>query len=515
MDDHVVKDRASATLWTAADAAAADRFTFNELGIPSSTLMERAALAVAHEIVALRGIEPLDVVCLVGPGNNGADALAVARILSGWGVRAVVSLATSSRNPAAVAQLVAVEAGAVPVYEGRPANLPRRAIVVDGLLGTGAQGALREEIRRALQWQRDISGPRVAIDVPTGIDIDSGGVGDVAFRADLTVTFGCSKPGLHVTPGRSYAGRIVVADIGLSAPPTFVPSRWLVDPLAVAKHVRSLPEGTHKGQRGHVAIVGGGRGTPGAAVLAGTAAMRGGAGMCTVITSSAEVREQLIAYRPELMLAVWDLGVSLLPSAKALVVGPGLTDPDLDDRLATLFDMDPRPSLWDASGLDHIPFGGFPAAPRILTPHPGEAARLLGRADASETWTPARVQSDRMGSALRLAERTGAIVVLKGEGTVVATPDARIFIAVTGGAPLATAGSGDCLAGLGGALLARGLEALHSACVAVHVHGLAGDYAAARHPGPLALDVADGIGEALQVAALDGDPSGWPGFRRG
>lgn len=508
---------APSELWTAATAADADRYTMDDLHVPSLVLMERAALAVAHEVAQLRAGTGLAVVVICGPGNNGADGLAVARQLHGWEIPVSAILATDTANATAAQQRRIAEATGVTVRPLRAAQLGA-AIVVDALLGTGSRGAPRGPIADALAWQRGITGPRVAIDLPSGLDPDTGAVADLAFAADLTVTFVRSKPGLHVTPGKACAGRVIVADIGLHGRPDRDRTHALIEPAFVAMVLSRLAPGRHKGERGHLGIVGGSAGTPGAAVLAGAAAMRAGVGLCTIASDDPGVQAQLVAHRPELMVVPRE-GEPPAPRAEALVVGPGLTDPAAHTGLGKLWREDPRPALWDASALDHVPFGSDCVGPRVITPHPGEAARMLARAEPSSGWTAAKVQAERMRAAAELAARTGAVTLLKGEGTIVAAPPSAqpgtIAINVTGAAALATAGSGDVLSGLGGALLARGLAAWEAACVAAYVHGLCGERLGARAGGPVAMDVADAIGDVIDQAREGVDPPSWPRWRRG
>lgn len=503
---------APSELWTAATAADADRYTMDDLGVPSLLMMERAALAVAHEIAALRAGTGLPVVVLCGPGNNGGDGLAVARQLHGWELPVQAILATDRATAAATEQRRIAEGTGVTVKALAQATAGA-AIVVDGLLGTGSRGAPRGAIADALGWQRGIAGPRVAIDLPTGLDPDTGAVADGAFAADLTVTFVRSKPGLHVSPGRDVAGRVVVADIGLLGRPDRDRTHALVEPDLAAMVLGRLPSGRHKGERGHVGIVGGSAGTPGAGILAGTAAMRAGAGLCTIATGDPVVQAQLVAHRPELMVTGLDFSRPA-PRADALVVGPGLTDPSAQAHLPALWRGDPRPALWDASALDHVPLATAAGGARVITPHPGEAARMLARAEPDAGWDARRIQAERLHAAATLARCFGAIVLLKGEGTIVADPEGRLAINVTGAPTLATAGSGDVLSGLGGALLARGLGAWETACIAAYVHGLAGEALAERGAGPMAMDVADALADAIERARAGFDPDSWPRWRR-
>lgn len=507
-----VDEAAPGELWTAATAARSDRFTMDERGMPSPLLMERAALCVSHEVWALRAGRPVGV--LVGPGNNGGDGLAVARQLHGWGVPVAAWRVTEGGNAAVVEQLRLCRAYGVAVHEGRPGDEEAGRLWVDGMLGTGSRGAPRGGIAEAVAWLWAHGAECVAIDVPTGVDPDTGAVADVAVRAACTVTFARSKPGLHVTPGRGHAGRVVVADIGLLPPPAPRDGLSLLDPAEVAAALRGLPVGSHKGERGHVGIVGGSPGTTGAALLAGAGALRAGAGLVTVASPDPTLATVLLAARPELMMAPLRAQPSeLLPRADALVVGPGLTDPSSQAMLPRLWTEDPRPALWDASALDRLPLrDGRPAGPRVITPHPGEAARLLQRLEPEAGWSGAQVQARRIEAARALAVASGAVVVLKGEGSLVATPDGALAVAVSGGPALATAGSGDVLAGLGGALLARGLSADVAAKVAVHVHGVAGERLGG---GTIALDVAQALPGAMDAVLKAPTHPRWPALRRG
>ncbi|MCX4244601.1 NAD(P)H-hydrate dehydratase [Paraliomyxa miuraensis] len=503
-------------LWTAATSASSDRYTMDDRGMPSPLLMERAALCVSQEVVALAMAEGRAVGVLVGPGNNGGDGLAVARQLHGWGVSVAAWLLAERYNPAVAEQLRLCRAYGVTVHEGMAADEEAGRLWVDALLGTGSRGAPRGRIGVALRWLRARAGPCVAIDLPTGVDPDTGAVAEDAVRARCTVTFGRSKPGLHVTPGRHHAGRVVVADIGLLPPPGLDDRLRLLDPEDVAAALRGLPAGAHKGERGHLGIVGGSPGTTGAALLAGVAGLRGGAGLVTVASPDPTLATVLLAVRPELMTAsMQSEPARLLPRARALVVGPGLTDAASQAMLPRLFVEDPRPALWDASALDLLPvLGGDPAGPRVITPHPGEAGRLLRRLAPDEGWTGTMVQGRRIEAARRLAVATKAVVVLKGEGSLVATPEGAVAVAVSGGPALATAGSGDVLAGLGGALLARGLPPSVAAEVAVHVHGVAGERLG-EAAGAVALDVAEALPSALRAVMDAPDHPRWPALRRG
>ncbi len=512
---------APADLWTASVSAAADRHTIDDLGMPSAVLMERAALCVSAEVERVAAAsDASEVLVLCGPGNNGGDGLAVARQLHVRGRRVRACVVTPEHNAAVADQLELARRHGVELLDVLPSRPSRTCVIVDALLGTGSRGAPRGPVLDALEWMRQLdsdTAPIIAIDVPTGVDVDSGAVPGRAVRASVTVTFQRSKPGLHVTPGREHAGEVVVADIGLIAPAdrlvTTEDRVELIEPAAVARALTGLPPATHKGMRGHVGVIGGSGGTPGAAILSGTGALRAGAGLVTLAGFAAELRSALVQHRPELMLAIDEHDWSI-PEADVLVVGPGMTDARQLDRLPVLDGEDPRSMVWDASGLEGLGHTRSAGA-RVITPHPGEAARLLARLDPSAEWTTAQVQADRCAAARTLARVSGATVVLKGEGTLVADRS-RVAICTTGGPALATAGSGDVLAGAIAALLARGLETWQAACVGVHLHGLAGDRSPAN--GSLALDIANAFTGAMRLAA-DGTgqaiPGRWPALVRG
>lgn len=491
-----MSDRRRVELWDAATSAVVDRHTIEALGVPSSLLMERAALACAHEVVALRRGSALAVRVVCGPGNNGADGLAIARQLHGWGVPASVLFATSKGNEAVAFERRLASAYGVAERSWDDAAHDGAAIVVDAILGTGSRGGPRGEIAAALAAMRPWAGPRLAVDLPSGIDPDTGAVYDDAITAQVTVTFGRSKPGLHVTPARARAGRVVVADIGLVAPASVRPIAELVDPDAVRSLVHAPAGARHKGERGHVGIEGGGAGTPGAAVLATLAAFRGGAGLLTVATGDATLRAAVLSRVPEAMFVAPEAATTV----DAWVIGPGLTQPDAQARVAPRWRDDPTPAVWDAGALEAVE-GDCNGRPRVITPHPGEAARLLARLHGDASWSSARVQADRLAAARALASATGAVVLLKGAGTILAHGD-RVAILPTGGPALATAGSGDVLAGILGALLARGVAPWTAACAGAAIHAAVGELAIRRHPATMAGDLVEAL-DAVDDALVD------------
>ena len=428
--------------------------------------MERAGAAAARLIVERYSPHHVLVVC--GPGNNGGDGYVCARQLRAAGcmVETVrLAPATAADAQRAFAAWQAAGGAAIDALEqAGPCD-----VIVDAMLGIGLQRPLAGSYETAAHWMNGQAVPIVALDVPSGLDADRGAwVGGVAgVCAAMTVTFIADKPGLHTGTGCDAAGEIVVEPLGQ---PAIAATSGLNDPNDFVELRRPRGRDTHKGSFGTAAVVGGARGMAGAAILAARAALRLGAGRVYLTLLGAPE----IAFdpgQPELMLRPFDD----LPEVDAIVAGCGMgTRPEatrtlhrilastaqlvLDaDALNVLAQDDAlRAALFDHQGI------------RILTPHPLEAARLLGVSGA-------QVQADRIANARRLADILRSWVVLKGAGSVIASPDGRCWINATGGPALATAGTGDVLAGILGALLAQSFEAQVAACGGVWLHGAAAD----------------------------------------
>jgi NAD(P)H-hydrate epimerase len=340
------------------------------------------------------------------------------------------------------------------------------------------------------------------VDIPSGLDADTGQPHGAAVRADLTVTMGLAKPGLVGSPGFEYAGEIVVADIGI---PRRVTERarlatFLLEAHEVAPLVPARPASGHKGTFGHLLVIAGSRGKAGAALLCGEAALRAGAGLVT-IAAPPDVQPALERRVRELMVVSYaseaDLA-RLCERKRAVAVGPGIPTDDTTQALVRrLCERLPLPMVVDADGLR--PFAAAldrlrrARGPRLLTPHPAEMARLLGTSSGE-------VQADRLATARRAARTSGAAVALKGARTVVAVPDGQAWINPTGGPALATGGTGDVLTGVCGALLAQGAAPEEALRAAVYVHGRAADLAARKAGtarGLIARDVISHLGAAL------------------
>ncbi|MGT2529963.1 NAD(P)H-hydrate dehydratase [Streptomyces nojiriensis] len=435
--------------------------------LPEGTLMQRAAAGLAAACAGLLGrVYGARVVLLVGPGDNGGDALyAGARLARrGAGVTAV------PMDPARMhaGGLAALRAAGGRVEESVPA---RADLVLDGLVGIGGRGGLRPAAA-ALVERIPAGAVVVAVDLPSGVDADSGEVAGAAVTADVTVTFGAYKPGLLIDPGASRTGAVRLVDIGLELPSPDVEALQHAD---VAELLPVPTASSDKYRRGVVGIVAGSAQYPGAAVLAVAGALRGGAGAVRYVGPAADA---VLARFPETLIG-WG-------RVQAWVVGPGLGEGRAGEVARVL--AEDVPVLVDADGLRGLDAGALRArtSPTLLTPHAGEAAALLGVPRES-------VEAGRLGSVRDLAGRYGAAVLLKGSTTLVASGGSPVRVNPTGTPWLATAGSGDVLSGLAGSLLAGGLSAADAGSVAAYLHGLA----ARLNGGPLlAQDVAAALPDA-------------------
>jgi hydroxyethylthiazole kinase-like uncharacterized protein yjeF len=439
--------------------------------LPPGSLMQRAgaaAAALALELIT----EVLPVLVLAGPGNNGGDALEVAANLRDAGVDVtVLHLAGSAPSPETAAALERCQMDGVTFVDAVPDRT--WALVVDGLFGIG----LTRPVTVTLP---SFTCPVLALDVPSGLDADTGTVVDGAVHATHTITFIGDKPGLHTADGRDYAGSVRVASLDIDPALLPVPEAVLVTRGSFGANLTQRRANSHKGTFGDVAIVGGADGMAGAAILAARAALFSGAGR--VFVAALDTRLSLDPMHPEIMFRA---AAGFAMDGRTLVVGPGMGD-SARNLLAKAIASD-SPLLLDADALNMLAAEpGLQEAVRartrmaILTPHPLEAARLLGV-------TAKVVQADRLAAARELAARCGAVVVLKGSGTVIAQPDGQAAINPTGNAGLATGGAGDVLSGLTGTLLAQGWDAWPAALGAVWMHGAAADLLVEQGIGPIGL----------------------------
>ncbi|MEV7883384.1 NAD(P)H-hydrate dehydratase [Streptomyces sp. NPDC002817] len=447
--------------------------------LPEGALMQRAAAGLAAACADLLGrVYGSRVVLLVGSGDNGGDALYAGARLARRGAGVTAVLLAPERAHAAGLTALRRAGGAVVGVAGAEDLVPRADLVLDGIVGIGGKGGLRPDAARLASVAGASRAAVVAVDLPSGVDADTGEVRGAAIRADLTVTFGTHKPGLLVDPAREYAGSVRLVDIGLS-----LPLEAELEALQHADVARLLPVPTgesDKYRRGVVGIAAGSARYPGAAVLAVAGALRGGAGAVRYVGPAGDA---VIARFPETLVS--DQGPKRAGRVQAWVVGPGAGDDAASVAEVLAADV---PVLVDADGLRLADVGAVRArrAPTLMTPHAGEAAALLGVTRES-------VEEARLESVRELAGRYGATVLLKGSTTLVAdSGGGAVRVNPTGTAWLATAGSGDVLSGLAGSLLAAGLSAVDAGSAAAYLHGLAGRFAAEGAPVG-AHDVADGI----------------------
>ncbi len=541
---------------TAGQMAAIDQATIDG-GVPALELMERAGVALAEyvlEFLAERSGDghehghgcgdggcgghghesgeeaaPPHVLVVCGRGNNGGDGLVVARLLHQEGVPVVVlQLAPNAELSAEARHNRERLPRGLEVVQPAAADWPAvyaelatgAAVTVDAVLGTGIRPPVGPELAALFRAMNDLAVPTLAVDVPSGVAGDDGQVSPSAVAADVTVTIGLPKLGLLLPPGRDYAGRLEVVDIGF-APEVCErlagPWRW----LERADYLELLPPrstSTHKGRCGHLAVVAGSRAYGGAAHLAALGGLRSGAGLITV-AAPAGLETALRVALPEALirpLAETPAGTTapldaaslaaLLDGADALVLGPGLgADAVTDGWVREVLPGLTLPLVLDADGLNALARGGSePAVPGrqvVLTPHPGEFARLTGL-------PLAEVVSRRLELAAWAADRWGAVVVLKGSPTAIGVPGEGTYLNASGDDALARGGAGDVLAGLIGGLLAQGLGAREAALLGCYVHGLAGTAAAGEMSsrGVLVREVAAAIGP--QWLALEREASG-------
>jgi NAD(P)H-hydrate epimerase len=482
---------------TGAESARFDGYAIDGLGVPQPVLMENAGRAVAALTQQLfpRG----EVVGLVGTGNNGGDALVALRSLAAWG-RPVRAVLVGERKTADL-----LHGWDIPVVQDADLDesawgrvLAGSPVLLDGILGTGISGAPRERQAAVIRQTHGSSGPLLALDVPSGVNADTGAVPGTSVLADATICFGHPKLGVLLHPGRARAGRIVAVEIGFPPPdPAVVPfSARVVTPGWASLHRPIREPDTHKNAVGALLIIAGRPGMAGAAVLAARAALRSGAGLVRVGSAEAN-RSILQTAAPEAVFVDTHDAAALeaaVAASAALVLGPGLgTDAYAATLLETILGgVGDRPLLVDADGLNLLAEGRFPglgSVDALLTPHPGEAARLLGT-------TPDAVQRDRPAAALRLAEETGAVTLLKGTPSLVAASGEPLLVDSLGSSALAVGGMGDVLSGVVGSLLAQGLGARTAAALGLFVSGRAAALAGGG-PGLLPSDVVTRLPEAL------------------
>lgn len=463
---------------------ATDAWAIQERGIPSLDLMERAGEGLARLVAELAPDGPVAVVC--GKGNNGGDGLVAARLLRGEGREVAVALLgdPGELRGDAAANLERL-AGPAPVVFA-PAVLGGAVAIVDAVLGTGFSGEPREPAAGAIEAMNAAGAPVIAADVPSGVDASTGAVAGAAVKAAATATFHAGKPGLWIAPGKAHAGAVRVIAIGIPPDAPVQADVGLIGPGVVEAIPRRGSDST-KFSSGAVLVAGGSRGLTGAPSMATEAAGRAGAGYVTACVPASLNLVFEIRLLEAMTVPLPDEDGALTPGsaqavleraarANALVLGPGLGRSE--GALAFAREVAPRvevPLVVDADGLNahagRLDGLAGRAGPTVLTPHAGELARLLETDSAA-------VGAQRLGHAREAARLSRAVVVLKGDDTLVAEPEGRVGVSRGRSPALATAGTGDVLSGALGALLAQGLEPFDAACAAVWAHAEAGRIAA-------------------------------------
>lgn len=502
---------------TGAEAAAWDLRAIDRVGVPERVLMENAGRAAA---LVLQRLHPDGrIVGIVGAGNNGGDALVMLRTLAVWGrdVRAVLVADREVSDPLTHGWNVPTSTDAELDGPGWRALLDGAAVVIDGILGTGVRGAPRERQAAAIGAVNASAPSVLAVDVPSGIDPETGAVPGEAVRADVTVAFGAPKLGSLLHPARALVGRLVAVEIGFPPLEEGEAGAFLATPGWARARLPRRATDTHKNAVGRLLVVGGGMGMAGAAVLAARGALRAGVGIVRVATVPANREIVQSAFPEALWVDVTDGSAvqAAVEASDAVVIGPGLgQDDDARRVLAWVLD-DPdasaRPVLLDADALNLAAAGvvDLPDVgarrPLLLTPHPGEMGRLLGDGvtpDDDAERSRARGPADRARLA---AERFHAAVLLKGAPSVVAVEDGPLRVDTQGSSDLAAAGMGDTLSGVCGALLAQGLHPGDAGAVGLYLTGRAARLAG-KGVSLTPSDVAERLPDALSEP-VDGDTS--------
>lgn len=472
--------------------------------IPPGTLMQRAARAAASVALALlsRVADSPKVLLVAGPGNNGGDALVMAVLLADAGLHPTVMVSADPDRQPEDAQRALERAQAVGVRLIAPnPDAVRHPVVwdlvVDGLFGIGLGRPISGDLRSLVEAINSLDCPVLALDVPSGLDADTGrviGEDGIAVRATHTLTFIGNKPGLHTFDGRDHAGEVQVAALDV-APELFVPARaWLGSVLHFASSLRKRLHSSHKGSYGDVTVIGGAHGMVGAPVLSARAAAKSGAGRVFI-----SFLDEVLPYDPSQPELMCRRAGDLELDAGTIVIGPGLGTSDKALAVLRKALQSDRPLVLDADALNllavHADLKDALAArsvPSLMTPHPLEAARLL-RLNTGE------VQSSRLEAARRIALECNSVVILKGSGSVIARPDGKLIINATGNPALATAGSGDVLAGMCGALLAQSLPVWDAALAAAWMHGRAADRLIEDGVGPIGVTASELIPAARAI----------------
>ena len=478
-----------------------DQHLINHLGLDAAGLM-RSAGESAFELLRQRfkGTSP-SVLVLCGPGNNGGDGyvVALAALRADWPVQCVATSAPKSAAAKQAFNRYREAGGQLSAVDQIIGSEVRNDVIVDALLGLGQNGAPRGVIAELVQWSNEQNAFRLALDVPTGVNADTGEVHDPIFSADLTVTFLAHKLGLLTGAGVNYVGELALETLGVSST-----QRGDVVPVAKLLQVPELKPrrlDSHKGTYGHVMVVGGSNGMFGATLLAGGAALRSGAGKVTLASTTAHL-DKAAYWMPELMSTVIEVeACPTIGASEILAVGPGLGKEKWGRHAFEWSLQQSNDLVIDADALNLLAERDEQFASNrrvVLTPHPGEAARLLHS-------TTAQVQRNRLSTVSQIARKYRAICVLKGAGTLIADPTGLVALCNLGNPGMASAGMGDVLTGVIAALLAQGYRPFEAACTGVWLHAKSADLQCKNtgEAGLIASDLIQGLLAAWAGCLID------------
>jgi NAD(P)H-hydrate epimerase len=494
-------------LYTAAQVRALDQAAICTLGIPGYALMQRAADA-AWRVLRARWPRARRIVVLCGTGNNGGDGYIVARLAREAGLQvSVIALAAPNAQGDAARACADWQAAGGTIFPASAdlpdADLIDTDVIIDALFGTGLARPIEGAARALIERVNACGRPVLSLDVPSGLSVDTGGVLGIAVRATVTITFVAHKRGLFTGAALDHRGELILDTLGLPEAlyTLSVADAHLLDAREMTRWLPPRPRDAHKGMFGHVLAIGGDAGMGGAIRLAGEAALRVGAGLVSVATRPEHV-VALNASRPELMahdVADASMLAELLQRASVIALGPGLGQGSWSHSLWRTALAAGKPTVLDADGLTMLAREPVPLPAQIvLTPHPGEAARLLG-CDTAE------IARDRFAAVRAIAKRYAAVAVLKGAGSLVANPGGEVAVCPWGNPGMASGGMGDVLTGVIAGLLAQGLDPWRAACLGVALHAQAGDVAAqSGEAGLVASDLFNPLHRLRNAHAADG-----------
>jgi hydroxyethylthiazole kinase-like uncharacterized protein yjeF len=513
-------------LVTASEMQKIDRLTIESFGLPGIILMENAGRGATHFFLEqFNGAERKKIGVIAGRGNNGGDGFVIARYLAQKGINVTVYLLSERHRVSgdAAANLELLFPLKVPVIEMPDADafsahktaMRHEAVWIDAILGTGLRSDVKGLFKDIIEFVNQSNKPVFAVDIPSGLNSDTGRPCGVSIRADATATFAFAKTGHFLFPGADYTGKLKIIDIGV---PHHIandvdPLQYLLTPDLIRSVFYPRPSDAHKGHTGHLLVIAGSPGKTGAAAMTATSAMRSGAGLVTLgIPASlnpvleTQVMEAMTDPLPETVKGILSEAsinriMDLISDKKCLAVGPGIgTAPETKTLFMNLLQENTIPMVIDADGLnilaDHIDILKDIDTSIVLTPHPGEMARLVRTSAVT-------VQKDRIKCARDFAENFNVHVVLKGAGTVIAHPDGRVFINPTGNPGMASGGMGDVLTGVIAGFIAQGHSPELAAHAGAYLHGAAAD-SLAKNKGPfgyLATDVMNTLPETIKKLA--------------